>query len=218
MLEDTIIKLALKNPRFHNRLKSAARRMRFPRSDYLPKELASEEPWVPEGTNLSIWEWEDPKTGFPVAIVFKGKQSKPILYQKFRSDAQKRSALNEEIKGNRAWMEHKKKKQEERKSFSHGYKEGDFLYSSWGYEQTNVDFFQVIGLKGKSIIIREVMPREARSSRTQHYLVPWRNRWVRGSQPMKRTPRGPSVKIDNVRRAWKWEGKPIRQTDSRFGH
>lgn len=34
---------------------------------------------------------------------------------------------------------------------------GDIFYSSWGYEQTNVDFFQVIALKGTTqVIIREV--------------------------------------------------------------
>ena len=39
----------------------------------------------------------------------------------------------------------------------HGVKVGDLFYSSWGYEQTNVNFFQVIALVGKaSVRIREV--------------------------------------------------------------
>lgn len=38
-----------------------------------------------------------------------------------------------------------------------GVKVGDIFYASWGYEQTNVDFFQVIELKGESsVIVREV--------------------------------------------------------------
>jgi len=34
----------------------------------------------------------------------------------------------------------------------------DILYYSWGYEQTNVDFFQVVGItkSGKSVLIREI--------------------------------------------------------------
>ncbi|EAJ5665885.1 hypothetical protein DL040_01675 [Campylobacter jejuni] len=37
-----------------------------------------------------------------------------------------------------------------------GYKVGDFLYSSWGYEQTNIDFYQVITTTEKTIFLAEV--------------------------------------------------------------
>lgn len=38
-----------------------------------------------------------------------------------------------------------------------GIKVGDIFYCSWGYEQTNVDFFQVVALKGKTqVVIKEV--------------------------------------------------------------
>ncbi|EHJ7720094.1 hypothetical protein KB054_001799 [Campylobacter coli] len=37
-----------------------------------------------------------------------------------------------------------------------GYKVGDFLYSSWGYEQTNIDFYQVIATTEKTIFLAEV--------------------------------------------------------------
>ncbi len=41
-----------------------------------------------------------------------------------------------------------------------GVKVGDLFYTSWGYEQTNVNFFQVIGLCGtQSVRVREVKPR-----------------------------------------------------------
>jgi hypothetical protein len=42
----------------------------------------------------------------------------------------------------------------------YGVKVGDIFSSSWGYEQTNVDFFQVIALVGESSVrVREVYPR-----------------------------------------------------------
>lgn len=44
----------------------------------------------------------------------------------------------------------------------HGIKVGDLFYTSWGYEQTNVNFFQVIALCGtQSVRVREVQPRMA---------------------------------------------------------
>ena len=45
------------------------------------------------------------------------------------------------------------------KAPAHGVKVGDLFYTSWGYEQTNVNFFQVIALVGSSSVrVREVYP------------------------------------------------------------
>ena len=42
------------------------------------------------------------------------------------------------------------------KKNKYGIKLGDLFYSSWGYEQTNVDFFQVIEIVGSSSVrVRE---------------------------------------------------------------
>ena len=53
------------------------------------------------------------------------------------------------------------------KTYKHGVKVGDLFYTSWGYEQTNVDFFQVIALKGESsAIVREVVPKRIKEEPT----------------------------------------------------
>lgn len=36
------------------------------------------------------------------------------------------------------------------------HKVGDVLYDSWGYDQTNVDFYQVIEVKAKSIVMQRI--------------------------------------------------------------
>lgn len=42
----------------------------------------------------------------------------------------------------------------------YGVQVGDLFYASWGYDQTNVDFFQVVELVGASSVrVREVNPR-----------------------------------------------------------
>ena len=45
------------------------------------------------------------------------------------------------------------------KAISHGIQQGDIFSMTWGYDQTNVDFFQVIGVTEKSCKIREVTPK-----------------------------------------------------------
>lgn len=38
-----------------------------------------------------------------------------------------------------------------------GIQVGDVFYNSWGYEQTNIDFYQVVELRGtKQIVVREI--------------------------------------------------------------
>ena len=46
-------------------------------------------------------------------------------------------------------------------------KVGDVFVSSWGYEQTNIDYYQVVGIKGKSTLtLREI---SAEVVETTHY-------------------------------------------------
>lgn len=33
---------------------------------------------------------------------------------------------------------------------------GDIFYSTWGYDQTNADFFQVVAVKNKTIMVRHI--------------------------------------------------------------
>lgn len=49
-----------------------------------------------------------------------------------------------------------KEKVEKVQEYEHGYKVGDILYISWGYEQTNLDFFQVVAVTEKTVRIVEV--------------------------------------------------------------
>lgn len=61
------------------------------------------------------------------------------------------------IEGKKVAKVEKAPKAEKKNKF--GVKIGDLFYSSWGYEQTNVDFFQVIALVGEtSVRVREVCP------------------------------------------------------------
>jgi hypothetical protein len=51
-------------------------------------------------------------------------------------------------------LERKANLQEARNNFTNPYTLGQILYNTWGYEQTNVDFYQVIKVDRKSITVR----------------------------------------------------------------
>ncbi len=53
-------------------------------------------------------------------------------------------------------QEMKERKRLARARFENPYKEGDILHHSWGYDQTNCDFYQVVGVKKASVVLRKI--------------------------------------------------------------
>lgn len=56
---------------------------------------------------------------------------------------------------------------------------GDILYTMWGYEQTNVDFYQIVALKGKhTIVLREIAGKSGITCGFNGLTRPVRDRFV----------------------------------------
>jgi hypothetical protein len=51
----------------------------------------------------------------------------------------------------------------------HNYKINDIFYNSWGYDQTNIDFYQVVGVTAKTIKVKEIKSREDQNMRNEHF-------------------------------------------------
>lgn len=103
--------------------------------------------------------------------------------------------------------------------------EGDIFYSSWGYEQTNVDFYMVKKKIGKGSA--EIVPVENKMvdelcGQTQDAVVPY--------VPMQGKPFLARIKYvywDNYKTprisvghqtAQLWDGTPKHQTNAYYGH
>ena len=57
----------------------------------------------------------------------------------------------------------------------HSFKVGDILYSSWGYEQTNIDFYQVAELNGSSMVTLKPVYLEVKNERRDGLFAMSRN-------------------------------------------
>jgi len=64
----------------------------------------------------------------------------------------------------------KAKAQAELKASDH-FELGDIIYSSWGYEQTNVNFYQVVKVTAKSIKVREIGQEMEKGSMYDHGMA-----------------------------------------------
>ena len=68
-----------------------------------------------------------------------------------------------------------------------GVKVGDIFHYSWGYEQTNANYFQVVALKGqKSVVIREISYKKTETTGFDSYkVVPCKNAFLEKSHFIK---------------------------------
>ena len=87
---------------------------------------------------------------------FSGRKAKSDFTYTFSSVEQVEGHLNRWVKFNRSVAEAKAIKQARRKSWQHCVQVGDVFVSQWGYEQTNVDYYQVTAVKGKNVDLRKI--------------------------------------------------------------
>ncbi len=77
---------------------------------------------------------------FATVKAYKGRQSRAAFFLAFRSPEQRDAHLSAYVERETAVEAYKQERQQAR----HGLAVGDILYAVWGYEQTNVTFYEVI--------------------------------------------------------------------------
>lgn len=146
------------------------------------------------------------------ALGFSGKKSKKDFHFRFKTLEEREIYIDKYI--NRL-IEHEKtvkNRKEKRLNFSHSLKIGDILYSSWGYDQTNVDFYQVIDVLNKTIKIREIesaMPQGEDGFMTGN-IIPVKDKFTKEKTLLKRVLPDNCIKITSFSWARLWDGKPKR--------
>jgi hypothetical protein len=108
--------------------------------------------------NAIIYTGTDGKSR-PVAVGFTGTAGKPDIYYYFKNEEKREAYIAK-------WLQEQKQKLEykaERKAKKQApaihvlpYKPGDIIYNSWGYDQTNIDFYQVTRCTKASVFIRPI--------------------------------------------------------------
>lgn len=81
---------------------------------------------------------------------------KQIFYYRFPTLERMAESIKNVMDNVKSDIERKKVKKDARKSVENPYKVGDILCNSWGYDQTNVDFYQIVKTSGKSVWIKRI--------------------------------------------------------------
>ena len=118
-------------------------------------------------------------------------------------------------------------------------KVGDYLYESWGYDQTNVNFYKVVALAGKtSVKIIPVMSQTiSGAGGPTTYVIPtdtpakhdvllvfkpkgekYPRSWKEGDGPITKLCKGKRASLGDRYSADLWDGEPCYETGWGFGH
>lgn len=96
---------------------------------------------------------------------------------------------------------------------------GQIFVSSWGWEQTNIDFYQVVGMTAKSLRLREIAKTQEFSRINGEvdftgggYCVPVKDQFIGEVVTRRYNTECQSVKLASYSYAYPWNGKPQRFT------
>lgn len=204
---------------------------RFPREFYIPKGAVKV---ADKLSSAVVYLSDGAKTGRPLALGFSGKADKPAFHFNYRTAERREQHVREFFQNVRDREQRIVTEREKRKAFVHGVQVGDIYRTCWGYDQTNVEFFEVVEVKGKHAVLREIAQASVDDGMGCERCVPQSGAFLepryqgddRG-QPIRRLIQDGHIKICNVRAAWPWGkrgpggviiGEACHQTASGWGH
>lgn len=124
------------------------------------KEKAAAEGRLKEAGHGVSYVIESMPAGHAIVKVWRGKASKPSDHYRVRSEAEAMGVVERAVAGEKSSAEYKAKRAAERKTreteMAAKLKVGSLLSYIWGYEQTNVEFFEVTAKKGKTVTLRKI--------------------------------------------------------------
>lgn len=135
------------------------RRMQMTRAFYTPKGAIKIKP---KDVDVEIYIYE--RAGKLYAAMFGGKRAKPDSHYRYRSAELRETAVKEYINSQARSEVAKAARQLARRCFRHSFKVGDILHGSWGYDQTQCEYYQVVAVDEFTATIREIAGRSVEGS------------------------------------------------------
>ena len=184
-----------------------AKKERYIPAGYVPLAIDNPADVVVYTNNGADGKWS--------AICFAGKAVNATWYYLFRSEEAMLAQVAKTVNNRIARAAEVAKYKAERLAPT-DLKEGDILYCSWGYDQTQVDFYKVKEVVGNNRI--KIVPMTAvvaEQSTGADYMVAGEEK----GEPMLKVVNGKqnSVKITSFSNAYLWDGQPKYETAFGYG-
>ena len=165
--------------------------------------------------------------GYLCACGFSGKRKKADYRFRFNDTTARIKQIEYHFKNVQAAEKSRKDHAAARTSFNHTLTVGAILYASWGYDQTNIDFYQVVEVVGKkSVKLRGISGKSIRQAAGADYVVASkdsfkdRDTFLEDGNPptLKRVKQGNTISLSSYANAYPWDGKEKYETAAGWGH
>ena len=165
---------------------------------------------------ISLWRWSEDNKHYILIVKSTSRKNGRWGYSSTIENRDKAMAYY--VSNLQKSLEYKEAKKQAKKAFKHSYNVGDILYSSWGYNQTNINFYQVTKLIGKTMIeLTPIRQNHVQSEDIHDRVVADKDNFHGESMRCKVNVHN-SVKINSYRYASMYDGRPLYQTNSLYGH
>lgn len=156
----------------------------------------------------------------PIVKAWRGKQSRPFAHYSFQ-DSERRerwiAALKESEDARQQYRATtKNKRAEELSAMMARLVPGTIVYASWGYDQTNIDYWQIVRRKGRTAWVRKIASWTVCESRGSDTVAPDVGNFIGPESRHIIQPHGLTI---GGHSAWPTEpGSTRNQTASGWGH
>lgn len=140
--------------------------------------------------------------------IWRGKAEKPFANYYFTSIDRREVYVEEQKRSHDAREKRMADRRAARVAFKHTLQVDDILYSSWGYEQTNVDFYQVIARTEKTVTIREISSEGVSADGNMGGSVIAKKGAFIGEPKRHLVGQGNTLSLTSYSCAWPWDGQP----------
>ncbi len=156
---------------------------------------------------VAYWKYDGK---YFIALGFEGRAGKKSFHYRFLSQAAMQGHLSTFFTNRIEHNERVAKRKAEAKAFVHDLKVGEILVCSWGYDQTNVDFYQVVSTTTKMATTREIgsmsVDNEGCTDMTDK-VYPKRDEFI--GKPMSHlVQEGNNIRISSYSSACRWDYNP----------
>lgn len=146
------------------------------------------------------------------AIGYRGKAGNPSLNFTYSTEGRRRVSVEQFLAGADADLKHKAERQAEKRAAlakPHDVKVGDVFRCSWGYDQTNIDYYQVVELRGvRGVVIREIGCQSEQTGWLQGRSVPAVGKFT-GEPMLKKLDERGAIRIYSFASAYRMEPKIV---------
>lgn len=156
-----------------------------------------------------------------VIAYFGGAYRKSTFHYRFKTAAHAEEYLREKVEDYSELVRQRRIRKEARFAAPRGMEEGDVLKCVWGYDQTNVDFYQVVRVKGKNkVVIRQIRQQSEETGYMSGKCWPLVGQFVDDAPEMMKVARDGAVRIASYASAHVFKpdatDEEVFETGSRF--